>query len=106
VVASAIVLLAFLLVREPSGQERHSSRPLFDIGVLKEVVTHRPRELTAGGSAQVFGQMVRAGRQIIIPLYGAYVVGLDTAQVGQVVSISSAVDILLFIPAGIIMDRW
>lgn len=106
VVATMIVVLAFLLVREPETDEAERKRRALDLTVLREVIQHNPRELLAGGTAQVFAQMIRAGRQIVIPLYAAYVVGLDPAQVGQVVGVSSFIEMFLFIPAGIIMDRW
>jgi MFS family permease len=105
-VALVMVVLALVLVREPATEESKSQRHALDFGVLKEVVQHNPRELAAGGVAQVFAQMIRAGRQIVIPLYAAYAIGLDPAQVGQIVSASHFVEMFLFVPAGIIMDRW
>jgi MFS family permease len=66
---------------------------------------HR-RELSAAGAAQVFGQMVRAGRQTLIPLYAASRIGLDVESVGYVVTVAASVDMLMFYPAGVIMDRW
>jgi MFS family permease len=106
VAALLIVVLAIVLVREPEMEESESGGHALDFGVFKEVVQHNPRELAAGGTAQIFGQMIRAGRQIVIPLYAAYAIGLDPAQVGQVVGISAFIEMFLFIPAGIIMDRW
>lgn len=106
VVALFIVLVSILFVREPAADETEAGRHALDFGVFKEVVQHNPRELAAGGIAQIFAQMIRAGRQIVIPLYAAYAIGLDPAQVGQVVSASGFIEIFLFIPAGIIMDRW
>jgi MFS family permease len=106
IVASLIVVLAFVLIREPATDDGERKRSALDFGVFREVVAHNPRELAAGGTAQIFAQMIRAGRQIVIPLYGAYVVGLDPAQIGQVVAISAFIEMFLFIPAGIIMDRW
>jgi MFS family permease len=105
-VALVMVVLALVLVREPMTEESKSQRHALDFGVLKEVVQHNPRELAAGGVAQIFAQMIRAGRQIVIPLYAAYAIGLDPAQVGQIVSASHFVEMFLFVPAGIIMDRW
>lgn len=105
-VALGIVVLSVVLVREPRTADSESQRSALDFGVFKEVVQHNPRELAAGGIAQVFAQMVRAGRQIVIPLYAAYAIGLDPAQVGQIVSASHFIEMFLFVPAGIIMDRW
>jgi MFS family permease len=106
VVALFIVLLTVLFVREQATDDSESKRQALDFSVLREVVQHNPRELAAGGAAQIFAQMIRAGRQIVIPLYAAYAIGLDPAQVGQVVSASHFVEMFLFVPAGIIMDRW
>ncbi|HEU5315245.1 MAG TPA: MFS transporter [Chloroflexota bacterium] len=73
--------------------------------VVGNVVRAHYRELATAGSAQIFAQMIRAGRQIIVPLYASRVLGLDVAQIGSIVSISSAVDMSLFLPAGFLMDR-
>jgi MFS family permease len=60
--------------------------------------------LTAGLAA--FGFMfMRSARTVLIPLMGAYL-AFDATVVGLVVSISAAIDLALFYPAGIIMDRW
>ena len=72
--------------------------------VLGEVARSHWRELTTAGAAQIFAQMIRQGRQIIVPLYGASI-GLDVAAIGSIVSFSAAVDMSLFIPAGMVMDR-
>lgn len=62
--------------------------------------------LMAAGSGALFGQMIRAGRNAIIPLYGAQVLGLDASSVGLVISVSYGVDMLMFYPAGMVMDRF
>ena len=50
--------------------------------------------------------MVRTGRDVIIPLYGADMLGLDVGQIGWISSLASAVDMLLFYPVGMVMDRF
>ena len=62
--------------------------------------------LFTAGSGQVFAQMVRAGRQTLVPLYAAKVLGLDVATIGVIESFASGVDTSLFYPAGLIMDRY
>ncbi len=64
------------------------------------------RIFLSAGLAQVFAQMIRAGRGVIIPLYAADVIGLDVQAIGLIVGIASAVDMSLFYPAGWIMDHW
>ncbi len=58
------------------------------------------------GFGQLFAQMIRHGRNIVIPLYGSQVLGLEVESVGYIMSIASGIDMSLFIPAGIIMDRF
>ena len=63
------------------------------------------RVLASAGAGQLFAQTIRAGRLAIVPLYAADVIGLDVRQIGLIVSLSSAVDMSLFYPAGLLMDR-
>jgi MFS family permease len=62
--------------------------------------------LTTAGIAQLLAQMIRTGRNSIIPLYAADVVGLDVQTIGLIVTLASAIDMAMFYPAGVIMDRW
>lgn len=64
------------------------------------------RDLGAAALAQTFAQMVRAGRHLIVPLYGADRLGLDAGQVGLVMTVSAIVDVAMFVPAGLLMDRF
>lgn len=64
------------------------------------------RDLAAASVAQTFAQMTRAGRQFIIPLYGADQLGLGPAEVGFVMTSGAVVDMLMFVPAGVLMDRF
>lgn len=66
---------------------------------------HR-RELSGAGAAQIFAQMIRSGRQTLIPLYASVRLGLDLQTIGTLMTISAAVDMMMFYPAGMIMDRW
>jgi MFS family permease len=63
------------------------------------------RVLAPAGMGQLFAQTIRAGRTAIIPLYAADVIGLDVRQIGLIVSLSSAIDMSLFVVAGLLMDR-
>jgi MFS family permease len=48
---------------------------------------------------------MRSGPQVVIPLYAANILGLDVSAIGMVMSIGSTLDMLLFYPAGVLMDR-
>lgn len=58
------------------------------------------------GTAQLLVQMLRAGRGVLVPLYGSQVLGLEVSAVGLIVSVASLIDFSLFYPAGAIMDRY
>jgi MFS family permease len=64
------------------------------------------RDLGAAAVAQTFAQMIRAGRHLIIPLYGANQLGLDAGEVGLAMTVSALVDVAMFVPAGLLMDRF
>lgn len=82
------------------GGVRGHSRHL--LGVLR---THA-RILSTAGAGQLGAQMIRAGRTVIIPLYAADVVGLDVNAIGLVVTLAAFIDMAMFYPAGLIMDRY
>jgi MFS family permease len=64
------------------------------------------RRLGAAAAGVLMAQAIRAGRRIVIPLYAAAVLGLDVQQVGWIVSLAAAFDVLLFPVAGWVMDRF
>jgi len=63
------------------------------------------QEMSAAAVAQTLGQIIRAGRFLIIPLWGQRI-GLDTAQIGTIVTLGAVIDVSMFIPAGMVMDRF
>ncbi|MBN1579960.1 MAG: MFS transporter [Anaerolineae bacterium] len=100
VVVSTIAFFVQGSRTDPRPAVRHPSGGHF----LVTLKTHY-RTLATAGAAQLFAQMIRAGRMVIIPLYAADVIGLDVQAIGFIVSMASAVDMLFFYPAGWIMDH-
>ena len=76
------------------------------VSQLTQTTRENWRVLSSAGLAQLLAQMVRRARGIIIPLYGADVLGLDEVAIGSIMSWMSGVDTTLFYPAGLIMDRF
>jgi len=68
------------------------------------LVAHRRNLLTTGSVVMVL-QLLRSGKWILFPLWGSFI-GLDVAAIGFILGISSAADLILFYPAGSLMDRW
>ena len=67
--------------------------------------THRA-DLASAGAAQIFVAMIRSGRLLVIPLYGAYVLNLSGGSIGTILTVAATIDMVLFIPAGWVMDRF
>ncbi|KTR07956.1 MFS transporter [Curtobacterium luteum] len=73
-------------------------------GLFRTIRTHRKVLLRLGSGAGLIGAL-RAGRQVILPLW-AVSVGLDDPTAALVIGIAGAVDFALFYTSGQIMDRW
>jgi len=104
-VAFAATILAVFFVPEGKTNPARDGHA-FQVGMLGEILRTQWRELTTAGAGQIFGQMIRAGRQILVPLYANAVIGLDVGAVGTIVGASAAIDMTLFYPAGLLMDRF
>jgi len=74
--------------------------------LVRSMIRTNGRDLSSASVAQIFAQLIRAGRQAIIPFYGEAVLGLNVAQIGTIQSVSSVLDMAMFIPAGFMMDRF
>ena len=75
-------------------------------GLVAAAVRSSGRDLGAAAVAQTLAQMIRAGRYLIIPLYGADRLGLDPGRIGLVMTVGALVDVAMFVPAGWLMDRF
>jgi len=49
-------------------------------------------------------RLLRSGRQTLVPLWGEHI-GLDVAAIGLIFGLSRSVELFLFYPAGVLMDR-
>lgn len=97
VVAAFLCLLAFT-AHQPPAVAPQTWRALPALAFA-----HRRDFATAGVAAVVF-MLMRAARSVLLPLMGAGL-GLDTAAIGFIVALSAAVDVALFYPAGMALDR-
>ena len=101
--AVGAVALAAVALWVTRGGATGSHRPSPALGTL---LTDHSRELATAGTGQVFAQLIRTARGVIIPLYAADVIGLDLKSVGLIMSLAALLDMSLFYPAGMLMDRW
>ncbi len=101
----ALGMIAVFLPADAEGASQKSERTGTYGGHLFSAFKAHYRILASAGAGQLFAQMIRAGRGSIIPLYASDVLGLSTAEIGFVLSFASAIDMVLFYPAGWIMDN-
>ena len=108
----AVTLLALifpLLYVDDSQAELPSGQPMSMAGSYRRMLTYLRRNvwlLTPAGFGTICAQTIRAGRQSIVPLYAALILGLDVKSIGLVMGIAAAVDMSMFYPAGYVMDRF
>ncbi|MEX2523386.1 MAG: MFS transporter [Gammaproteobacteria bacterium] len=96
----AMLFIALFARNVPAGASEGTPHLDRLVGVI---VSHRRTLATAGSSALAI-TLLRAARQLLIPLYGA-ALGIDAAAIGLIFSLSMAIDLALFYPAGLLMDR-
>lgn len=72
---------------------------------LRQILAQSKQIFLVAGAGQLFAQMIRAGRTTLLPLYAADILGLDVAAIGTIISLGTAMDVLMVYPAGMIMDR-
>ncbi|WP_405062171.1 MFS transporter [Kribbella sp. NBC_01505] len=100
------VLACIVLVSLPdieSVRRARGSRPVAAQSTLGVIREHLPVLRTLGTGALLVGA-VRASRQVVVPLWALHI-GLDAQTTSIIFGLSGAVDMLLFYPAGSIMDR-
>lgn len=100
-----LTLMALFVRRTKSAAPGMVSPPPVHKGQLLGTLKAHRRVLTTAGAGQLFAQMIRAGRTVIIPLYAADIIGLDVQAIGLIISIAAALEMTLFYPAGLLMDH-
>lgn len=102
---AGLAAVAALLFVKPAAQPL----PFGGVGgrshPLARAVMDRYQVLLTAGFGHLLAQTIRAGRRVVIPLYGAAVLGLDVEAVGWILSVAAFLDMAMFYPAGLLMDR-
>jgi MFS family permease len=85
--------------------EEHRGEPFQAPGVpFLRTVKGKGRSVLLVGLVVITLQILRAGRQTLIPLWGDRI-ALDVAAIGLIFGLSRAVELVLVYPAGMLMDR-
>jgi MFS family permease len=99
---SLVFLLIWLPKSENSGIHSSTERALSRTTVI---LKENRLIFSTAGLAVIVLQLLRTARQAIVPLVGESI-GLSVSQIGIAVGIMFAAELVLFYPAGIIMDHW
>ncbi|MFT4186278.1 MAG: MFS transporter [Micrococcaceae bacterium] len=97
----AVVIAVFL----PDLHVKHKRAVNTEKTSFKYIFKDNLRVFATIGIGILAVSSVRACRQVIIPLWGHYI-GLDPKVTSIIYGVSGAIDMLLFYPAGKVMDRF
>jgi MFS family permease len=104
----AAVGISAALVMVFSVNSSNRTRVTHSAGVFKtfrSTLKEHRRIFATAGFAVIMLQLLRQARQVFLPLWGKSI-GLDIQEISIVFSISTAIDMLMFYPAGHVMDHW
>jgi len=96
-VAAAVTLS---LTPEPVSPVKIAVGPI----KVREIVREHKKTLATAGVVAVALQVLRSARQAIIPLWGDHI-GLTASQISLIFGASSGIEMLIFYPMGLLMDR-
>jgi MFS family permease len=105
---AALTAVLILLLVGPDADDAAAARPAAATGAKVSIraVAREHRHLFATlGLAIALVAAVRGARQTVIPLWGEHL-GLDAEVTSLLFGLSGALDMLLFYPAGKVMDRF
>jgi MFS family permease len=102
----ALLVVIFLLPNLEVARDSDVEMVVSPFAHLWRMLREQRRVIATAGVGFLFMQLVRSGPAVIIPLYAANSLGLDVQTIGLVLSVSAALDMALFYPTGMIMDRY
>lgn len=102
VVAMATFALSYRDVPAASGPQ---GSPLSRMAAVMEGLKDRRKAVIVVGLGILILMILRTSREFIVPLWGGEL-GISPSRIGFAMSIAGAFDLLLFLPAGYISDRF
>lgn len=102
----ALLVIIFLLPNLEVAREKDVQMLVSPGSHFFQMLREQRRALSTAGVGFLFMQLLRSGPPVIIPLYAANALGMDVQTIGVVLGASAGLDMTLFYPAGILMDRF
>lgn len=106
VVCAVALLIVILFLPHVEVLRKHDRVALPKGSLFVHMLKTQYHTLATAGLGYLFMQIIRSGPVTLIPLYGTFLLRLDVQTIGLITGLSSALDMLLFYPAGLLMDRW
>jgi MFS family permease len=100
-IAAVAGVLVFMFTR---AVEHDPAAEPAGAGEMLALLRSQGATFAAAGGAAFSLQLMRATRQLLIPLFGQ-AVGLDIVTIGVIYSLSAGIDMCLFYPVGWLVDR-
>lgn len=100
-VAVLVATGVLMAVTEPAGGAQTDGQP--DPVTYRQMLRSERRVFATLGMGVLLVSVVRASRQVVLPLWGEHL-ALAPATISLIYGLSGAVDMLLFYPAGRLMD--
>ena len=102
--AAAMLVGGFALLAAP-GRRSPAHAPQLRQVSPGRVIRENRRVLGTLGLAVALTGAVRGARIVALPLWAAHL-GLSDGTASAIFAVSAAVDMVLFLPAGVVMDKW
>jgi MFS family permease len=105
-IVGIIAVIAFLMVIffVPENKKGHHKDSPNIARLVPHIIGSHYKVFATAGIAVLFLTVLRAGRQLLIPLWGESF-GLDASDIGLIMGSAAAIDMTLFPVAGYIMDN-
>lgn len=103
---AVIATIAFLLVifSIPENKKSHHDESPSILAMVPHILAAHTRVFATAGVAILLLTVLRAGRQLLIPLWGESI-GLDPSDIGLIMGLAAGVDMTMFPVAGYMMDN-
>ena len=107
IVAAVAAAGVLLVVKDlsPDGNSGGTTGPSTARVPVRVVLSDQRSVFATLGVGALVISAIRAARQVVLPLWGTYL-GLSPTTISVIFGLSGAIDMLLFYPAGKVMDRY
>ena len=101
----AVAALALVLIGVKHNIKGHHEESPGILTLVPHILSNHWPVFSTAGIAILCLTVIRAGRQLLVPLWGESI-GLDATEIGLIAGLASGIDMIMFPLAGYMMDNW